>query len=74
VTIPNPVQQGNGVNMFVGLWHAFVLGSVCLVLLAIEVVLISQQTFQRLRTQGLYFGVVEIIVFCRFVGYFVFIK
>ena len=74
MTIPNPIEQGNGVNMFVRLWRAFVLGSVCLVLLGIEMVLISLQTFPLLRMQGLRFGRVEIILFCTFVGNFAFIK
>lgn len=74
MTIPNRIEQGNGVNMFVTLWHAFVLGSVCLVLLGIEMVLISLQTFPLLRIKGLHFGRVEIILFCTFVGNFAFIK
>jgi len=74
MTITNPIQQGNGVNMFVRLWRSFVLGSVCLVLLGIEMVLISLQTFLLLRIQGLHFGRVEIILFCTFVGNFEFIK
>lgn len=69
-----PIRQGNGVNMFVRLWRAFVLGSVCLVLLGIEMVLISQQTFPLLRVQGLHFGRFGIILFCTFVGNFAFIK
>ena len=74
MTIPNPIQQGNGVNMFVRLWRSFVLGSVCLVLLGIEMILISLQTFPLLRMQGLRFRRAEIILFCTFVGNFVFIK
>jgi hypothetical protein len=74
MTTPNPIQQGNGVNMFVRLWRSFVLGSVCLVLLGIEMVLISLQTFLLLRMQGLHFGRVEIILFCTFVWNFAFIK
>jgi len=61
MTIPNRIKQGNGVNMFVRLWRAFVLGSVCLVLLGIEMVLISLQTFPLLRMKGLHFRRVEII-------------
>lgn len=74
MTIPNPIQQGNWVNMFVRLWRAFVLGYVCLVLLGIEIVLISLQTFPLLRIQGLHFGRVEITLLCTFIVNFAFIK
>jgi len=74
MTIPNRIEQGNGVNMFVRLWRACVLGSVCLVLLGIEMVLISLQNFPLLRMKGLHFGRFEIILFCTFVGNFAFTK
>lgn len=55
MTIPNPIEQGNGVNMFVRLWRAFILGSVCLVLLSIEMVLISPTNLPAVTYAGFTF-------------------
>jgi hypothetical protein len=41
-TVPNPIQPGNGVNMLVRLYRAFVQGSLCKVLLGIEMILITK--------------------------------